>query len=321
MILSRGVDFLDAVNIILDMKHLLLWLNIAAFAGMLVAVSMSLGDRFKPNQKWVRYYFAYLGSITVWVLLHTVEYFIDIYVSPGLHLPQYRAEAAIVLAISSAILLAYAVFVEKFVNDGIRRRKTVLIGIIVGVYLFCGIVFIVLRQPAAERSLLIFFFSILFLYSLYALVVRDRYYGDALKRPIFPFFVISACFYPAFILDYAFVHAPLSMASYFPDAIITLPLYCLCWSVIVILHSLSRTHRADSGKGLPASFIKAHMITRREAQIIEYIIDGCRTATIADYLAITERTAENHIYNIYKKCRVTGRISLINAISPYRSAE
>lgn len=302
------------------MNHLLLWLNIAAFAGMIAALALTLGGGMRTHQKWGRYYFLYLGSITLWVLLHTVEYFIEIYVAQALHLPQHRAEAALVLALSAVIMLTYAVFVDMFVNDGIRRWKAVLFAIVIGVYLFFGIVFIVLQQPAAERALMMFFFSILFLYSLYALIVRDRYYSDVLKRPLFPFFVISACFYPAFVLDYAFIHAPHAMAAYFPDAILTLPLYCLCWSSIVILYSLSR-RRSAGGTGIPQEFIAAYKITRREAQIIEYIIDGCRTATIADYLAITERTAENHIYNIYRKCRVTGRISLINTLAHYRSAE
>jgi DNA-binding CsgD family transcriptional regulator len=55
-------------------------------------------------------------------------------------------------------------------------------------------------------------------------------------------------------------------------------------------------------------------LTNREIEVVGCIVNGWNTAVIARYLDITRRTVKAHIGNIYQKCQVTNRVSLINTI-------
>ncbi len=56
-------------------------------------------------------------------------------------------------------------------------------------------------------------------------------------------------------------------------------------------------------------------LTDRELDIVGCIINGWKTAMIAKNLQISERTVKSHISNIYLKCNVTNRVSLLNLVT------
>lgn len=48
-------------------------------------------------------------------------------------------------------------------------------------------------------------------------------------------------------------------------------------------------------------------LTKRELEILKYIVDGFKERQIAETLFISEHTVRSHVKNIYKKFRVTSR--------------
>lgn len=64
----------------------------------------------------------------------------------------------------------------------------------------------------------------------------------------------------------------------------------------------------------PTSPLAVTHLSPREQEIVTHIDLGKTAKDIASQLFITESTAKNHIYNIYKKLGVSNRIQLLNAI-------
>ena len=53
------------------------------------------------------------------------------------------------------------------------------------------------------------------------------------------------------------------------------------------------------------------ILTQREKQIFDYLIDNNSTRDIADILRISEKTVRNHISNVIQKLGVKGRSQAI----------
>lgn len=62
------------------------------------------------------------------------------------------------------------------------------------------------------------------------------------------------------------------------------------------------------------SFINKYGISPREKEIIELSLGGLSVKEIAAKLYRSFKTVNNHIYNIYKKCRVKSKMELLNLI-------
>lgn len=54
-----------------------------------------------------------------------------------------------------------------------------------------------------------------------------------------------------------------------------------------------------------------HLLTPREAQIFELLVQNIETYDIAQKLHISEKTVRNHISNVIQKLGVTNRTSAI----------
>ena len=55
------------------------------------------------------------------------------------------------------------------------------------------------------------------------------------------------------------------------------------------------------------SYIKLNNLTKREYEVIRLISRGFNNKEIATELFISEKTVKNHVFNIFKKIKVTDR--------------
>jgi DNA-binding CsgD family transcriptional regulator len=68
---------------------------------------------------------------------------------------------------------------------------------------------------------------------------------------------------------------------------------------------------------LPEAFKDFYRITRREAEILELLLEGIGSQEIGDRLFISRRTVETHLYNLYRKTKTANRVELINRIRSF----
>ncbi|MBN2545958.1 MAG: FHA domain-containing protein [Spirochaetes bacterium] len=65
-------------------------------------------------------------------------------------------------------------------------------------------------------------------------------------------------------------------------------------------------------------FITHFDITKREEEILYYLLEGKSTKKIADTLFISEGTAKNHVLNIFKKVNVHSRFELLAVYNNFK---
>ena len=70
----------------------------------------------------------------------------------------------------------------------------------------------------------------------------------------------------------------------------------------------------DSNKVLKV-YLSEFEITKREKEIIEYILIGKTNSEIGEKLFISPNTVKNHVYNIYKKMNIKNRYELMHNLS------
>lgn len=63
-----------------------------------------------------------------------------------------------------------------------------------------------------------------------------------------------------------------------------------------------------------ANFFAKYKISEREKEIIDLVLKGQSNKDIGDILFISIKTVKTHIYNIYKKLKISNRFQLINII-------
>lgn len=67
------------------------------------------------------------------------------------------------------------------------------------------------------------------------------------------------------------------------------------------------------------SFVTYFDLTKREEEILYYLLDGKSTKKIADAIFVSEGTCKNHILNIFKKVNVHSRFELLALYSAFSS--
>ena len=66
-----------------------------------------------------------------------------------------------------------------------------------------------------------------------------------------------------------------------------------------------------AGDALPLANMTA-LLSPKEQEIARAVAEGLSNKQIAAKLGVAESTVKNHIYNIFRKCKVTSRVGLIN---------
>ena len=88
--------------------------------------------------------------------------------------------------------------------------------------------------------------------------------------------------------------------------------------MIDLAKSIVRVFNGETLFELPDQDDKFHKIqeqfnlSKREAEIMQYIVNGARNSEIAHKLQINESTVRVHVYHIFKKFGVTSRIEAFN---------
>lgn len=68
----------------------------------------------------------------------------------------------------------------------------------------------------------------------------------------------------------------------------------------------------DDGAGRTESFVARFGLTKREAEVLEYLVRGRSLPYIADALFVTTGTVKTHVKHIYRKCAVGTRQELLD---------
>ncbi len=62
-------------------------------------------------------------------------------------------------------------------------------------------------------------------------------------------------------------------------------------------------------------YLSMRALSKRELEVVKYLMEGYSNKKIADILYISERTVKFHCTNIYKKLGISNRLSLVSKYS------
>ncbi len=133
------------------------------------------------------------------------------------------------------------------------------------------------------------------------------------------FLVLTACFIPLFIADILISYLPPTPTIRLVDDT-SLPLYFLLVNIgLVSLLRKGLDHPPLLEGDKVSDFGKTTFgLTDREAEVLEYVLDGYTLKDLAGVLNISPKTAENHLYSVYQETGVTNRIQLFQAFNNQR---
>lgn len=136
----------------------------------------------------------------------------------------------------------------------------------------------------------------------------------ALRR----FIIFSALFMPFLALDVVVSMAPRHVSSWSPIVLaldnLTVPGYFVLLSAGSIVFAFRFLNEpALMMDEVVTPFAKEQFrLTAREAEVVEYIMEGYTVSDAAKAMKISPRTVETHLYNVYEKTGVASRIELFN---------
>jgi DNA-binding CsgD family transcriptional regulator len=294
------------------MIHALLWLNILALLSFVVAVPLIVVTWARSLYSWTKQAMWYLAAMTLYQLLFTFRFFLNIYVE--------SASASLITAITliTALMSAFAVYllpilVTRYVG---KRPGPALyaIAVISALSLLLGSVFINnLSRDLINAINSGYYLYIIFL-SAWALVRSRALYFSADARGLRWFFLMHLFFnatFLAYVLSGGFF-----LDGDIPGVILLVPAYILSWAAIftgISVRSLFFTPRRK-GSAVPDEFIHRFGITPRERQVLEQILRGSSNREIGEQLFISVRTVETHLYHVFDKCGAGTRLELLNML-------
>lgn len=225
-----------------------------------------------------------------------------------------RKQTILTAGISIYILALRLQIIEELGNYGLLGTLSILFFILCYFAFYTIFLFIYLDQLFTKKvtyfvlSIQIFFLLIAMLFEISISLYYVIFYSVLLVMIIRNLLIgvdryIHSCLAALFILA---LLNELSIFSYVE------------LDLLVIVTILIRTYMLkSSNKGIDFKTIAKtkFSLTKRELEILELLLLGNDNKYISEKLFISAKTANNHIYNIYKKCSVSTRGELFHLFS------
>ncbi|MFP4510752.1 MAG: response regulator transcription factor [Spirochaetaceae bacterium] len=138
------------------------------------------------------------------------------------------------------------------------------------------------------------------------------------------FLWVSIVFLPLFITD---VIISLPDAGQWTQHVIvrtidnlSVPLYFIVLAVgsVVFAYRFLNEPPLMADERVSAFACERYRLTEREAEVVEYIMEGFSVKDAATAMKISPKTVENHLYSVYQKTGVANRIQLFNLFESRR---
>lgn len=316
------------------MQHLLLlYLILSILPGIAALTVLSALTTRLRNRALIYYLIAY-GSFTVSILINLTMFYLGINISNEISFGLY---ILIVIGIPFSILMH--TMLTLAVNEATQPPgKRLIDGFIIIIGLVeLGLFFTpLLMQYSQETHSLIFgpiypLSSIIeiisIIYSITMIIIFRKNITDVTTRKyILTLIIITAIFLPAIGHDQFFFFGVQSINEV-PIEVILSPVFYMVLSVVTLIFGariLKSTIKLERSVNSADQESKQHSLeskiqelaesaglSDREVSIIPLISKGLGNKQIALELHISTKTVGNHIYNIYKKLRISSRYELL----------
>lgn len=285
----------------------ILWFNLLAFTLMFGTLGLAWLRSLRSERREGRLYLFYVIFHLLWFFALTFFYFSDQFVLQGS--PLFGAWVGIVrLGLSVGIAYLTPLFLISLVWSPDAplpwRRALLAPTLTLAVYLALT------RWPSVAGALVFSatFNSLIGVGSLLA----HRNLDEARRREFGSFLLFNGI---AFLLFGSawFLQLLWDGLGTLDFSMVVTGLFMVAWSandIVVFLKLWGREAQAPT----PERFFERYAISPREREVIQLLARGKSHKEIAAELYISPRTAESHVYRIFRKCAVNNRVELLNVL-------
>lgn len=303
------------------MKLLVLSYNILSYTAGIAAFSVVFLYYLKSRNKIVLYYFISLCFLLIFMTLLTVEFFfadfLNIYFLMDSFLYRFLHNLSL-----GALFITIPATVHMLLNIKFHFLLKLAFG--VPAFIAAALIFFPYYfTPTGKGIIEIEHLSRLTLYSLLLMVclyaeILCLFNFRKLDNPNTRVIVRVSAALLGIIIPVAFVQIVLSyILVWLRINYNFLNFLILIWNISSVI-VFARLYFLKPGSEIPQDslipFLKKYGITGREKDIIRLLAKGLANKQIGGELGIAPRTVKNHIYHIYQKAEVSGRVELLNKI-------
>jgi DNA-binding CsgD family transcriptional regulator len=301
------------------MAHGVVWFNIIAFTLMFVGFGFSFIGYLVDRKPWMRTYLVYFAAYAAWLFLATYHYFSENFLpaeNPVVHLVLGWTRTAVSMAMAWAVPL----IVLQRSHGKASSRHYLLVGIAPAVVLAVALLYSGTGWTWLALSLNLCFNVLMAAAGIWGLRARRAGRPEPRARSMRAFFRLTIVMYAvffAYVVSLQYVRSDILPAT----NVAILGVFGLAWSVVVIDDQVRRAMAAARERSaLPSLFLREYGITRREASIVEQLLEDRTTKEIGNQLFVSSRTVETHVRNVYRKCGVSSRMGLVKLVESCRHA-
>jgi DNA-binding CsgD family transcriptional regulator len=157
---------------------------------------------------------------------------------------------------------------------------------------------------------------VLLLVIVYCLIISLFFYAKLkpkiLKKIIRLFLTLILLFMPGFIFDSIFI---------VENKILFSALFFLIWNCITLYYAFKYFILSKEKLALTQDYIKEFDLTKREAEVLEDLLQGLSYKEIGNKNFVSLATVKTHLHNIYIKTGAKSRHDLMAIINKYQKSE
>lgn len=277
--------------------------------------------------RWLKYYLIYATTLISFLLIQQLcfYFFPNLLTSnqtPAMVAGLFASFAASVFFIIN--LITFPKLVLSLFEKPLKGLLKIIIHIVLVLFVFTVInifflhlivdndTYILIFELLLTTTLVSGYLTIFFVH-LYGLFNWKRVTNPETKQGIFWFLLFTTIGVPITFSDWLFI-TDLLPSLYEKYRGTSIFVYSFLLFLLVLLNNIKRLSQdiKPQRKAVSQKFFKDYVITQREREVIECLIEGCSAKETAGLLFISEKTVNTHLYNIYRKVKVKNRVELIH---------
>ncbi len=302
-------------------ENLVFLLYIISFAIGAASFSFALLYYIQERVSWFIYYLVFLAVFGVLLLLHAMGIYQFFIIDKNYSNIFYTLLIfALTLAVS-LLLYIIPIFLFHVIKFGHRTFKIILATTTSSLYFIFAIINILSNIGLFAIMSMIILLTALII----NIIIGSRYLKNIkdaiLRNLVFALGIFTIIFMPIFIFDILYTLNDFNIQANIPS--MTIAFLYLWWNSIMLgyffwyfIRTFANRNQVQSIDPTKKSNLneKGFVLTKRETEIVGYILKGKSNKDIANALHISLNTVNNHVANIYEKTCVKNRVELVNII-------
>ncbi|MEI0603672.1 helix-turn-helix transcriptional regulator [Brachyspira alvinipulli] len=271
---------------------------------------------------WLRYYIVFLLSFAFLLLIRAVKLFSFLTIPSFMSSNIFNILYFFTFSIAMSLMLYFVpAFLYRFLNMKWNFRENIIYISLSVTHFILGILGILIKFDIYILSSVIFYASITYLFII-GFINYKNIKDKTIKLIVKMLGIVTIIIYPILIYQLILYRRE---AADIGSMDITLILFYIWWNLVmlgylswyfinIVKNKNIFTETAinnDEREKIEDNIV----LTRREKEILSYLLDGKTNKEVSLILDISLNTVNNHVANIYEKSGVKNRVELVNKFS------